>query len=80
MDDAAGRPGSLLVSLIRIAEGAAAPSAPGSGHQAQGLDIDVVAAVMKIEEPAGSVLAQLIAAGMPARWPSLFAIPSSVRF
>ncbi len=53
----------------QIAQGCAAPSAPDSGHQAQGLDIDVLAAVVEIEEPAGPVLAQLIAAGMPARWP-----------
>lgn len=41
----------------QIAQGSAAPSAPDSGHQAQGLDIDVMAAAVKIEEPAGPVLA-----------------------
>jgi hypothetical protein len=44
----------------RIAQGGAAPSAPNSGHQAQGLDIDVLAAAVEIEEPAGSVLASPI--------------------
>lgn len=43
--------------------------AAGSGHQAQGLDADVLATAVEIEEPAGPVLAQLIAADMPARWP-----------
>lgn len=51
---AADRAGLLLVSLIQIAAGGAdevivlggaAPSAPDSGHQAQGLYIDVLAVV-----------------------------------
>ncbi|WP_158282387.1 hypothetical protein [Azospirillum sp. TSO5] len=39
-----------------------------SGHQALGLDVDILAAAMEIEEPAGSVLASLIwiSAGMLA--------------
>lgn len=39
----------------RISQGGAAPSTPDSGHQEHGLDIDVVAAVVEIEEPAGPV-------------------------
>lgn len=41
----------------RIAQADAAPSAPASGHQAQGLDNDVPRAVVEIEEPVGPVLA-----------------------
>ncbi|WP_376960745.1 hypothetical protein ABNQ39_22565 [Azospirillum sp. A26] len=41
----------------QIAQGSAAPSAPDSRHQAQGLDIDLLAAVVEIEELAGPVLA-----------------------
>lgn len=53
----------------QIAQGGDMSSAPDSGHQAQGLDVDVLAVAAEIEELAGPVLAQLIAAGMPARWP-----------
>ena len=53
----------------RIAQG-------GAAHQAQGLDVDELAAAVEIEEPAGPVLASLIrvriAAGTPARRPRPF--------
>ncbi|CAO3358506.1 hypothetical protein [Azospirillum melinis] len=63
---AADRAGPLLASRIRIAagsageviaQGGAAPSAPDSGHQAQSLDIDVLATAVEIVERAGPVLA-----------------------
>ncbi|WP_158284607.1 hypothetical protein [Azospirillum sp. TSO35-2] len=41
----------------RIAQGGATSSAPDSRHQAQGLDVDLLAAAVEIEEPAGPVLA-----------------------
>ena len=69
----------------RIAQGGAALSAPDNGHQAQGLDVDELAAAVEIEKSVGPVLASLprfrIAAGVPARWPCApFATLSSVRF
>ena len=41
----------------RIGQGGATSSAPDSRHQAQGLDFDLLAAAVEIEEPAGPVLA-----------------------
>jgi len=43
----------------RTAQGGAAPSVPESGHQAQGLDVDLLAVAVEIGEPAGPVLASL---------------------
>lgn len=66
----------------RIAQGGGAPSVLESGHQAQGLDVDLLAVAVEIEVPAGRVLASLIwitvvsrrgghatAAGHPSRSP-----------
>ncbi|WP_376967660.1 hypothetical protein ABNQ39_36230 (plasmid) [Azospirillum sp. A26] len=40
-----------------IVQGGTAPSPPDIGHQAQGLDVDVSATAVEIEEPAEPVLA-----------------------
>ncbi|WP_376964484.1 hypothetical protein ABNQ39_27345 [Azospirillum sp. A26] len=43
-----------------IVQGGTAPSPPDIGHQARGLDVDLLAVSTEIEEPAGRVLASLI--------------------
>lgn len=46
----------LSVVYLTLIALSSTSSAPDSGHQAQGLDVDLLAAAVKIEEPAGPVL------------------------